>query len=105
MDDPETTSFADEGFGADPARKFIVEGHSAENTSGTLGTKIVVERDASDDVTVAANRQGIKLFAVFDATHPTLALLEAFGDVNFIEHLAKDLAAMRYERLPNTNEH
>lgn len=99
MRDPETISFADEGFASSTGREFIVEGHTAENRSGLLGAKVVVERQASDEVIELGRKQGLRFDPVFDDAHPSLVLLEAIGQVNFVEHLAKDLAALGYHRL------
>lgn len=77
----------------------MVEGHTAENRSGLLGVKVVAERDASDEVIELGRKQGLQFDPVFDENHPSLVLLEAIGEVNFVEHLAKDLVALGYHRL------
>ena len=98
--EPEMTSFADEGFASPAGGEFIVEGHAAENKSGLLGVKILSERDDSDNVIAWGRKHGLQFDPVFDDAHPALVLLETIGQVNFVEHLAKDLGARGYHRLP-----
>lgn len=83
-------------------REFQVQGHTAENRSGLVGIGVVVGRGESDDVLIAAKKHGLQLFAEFDDTEPTLALLEAIGEVNFIEQFAKDLVVLGFQRLTET---
>lgn len=97
--EPETTDFAEEGFTSATGRQFVVEGHTAENSSGLLGLKVVVERDASDEVLDLGKKQGLQFDPVFDDAHPDLVMLETIGGVNLVEHLAKNMAAAGYERL------
>lgn len=95
----ETTSFADEGFAPVERGHFIVEGHTADNRSGFLGLKVLVERDGSDEVLELGKKHGLQFDPAFDDAHPALALLGTIGMVNFVEHLAKDLAALGYHRV------
>lgn len=101
MHEPETTNFADEGFGPVEPRYFIVEGNTADNRSDLLGAKILVVRDDSDDVLKLGKKHGLRFDAVFDDAYPSLAVLETIGSVNLVEHLAKGLAAIGYHRLPD----
>lgn len=99
MTTPETTSFAAEGFEPVDPRSFIVEGHTADNRSGLLGIKILVEMHSSDEVMELGKKQGLRFDAVFDDAHPGLALLATVGEVNLIEHLAKALTGRGYHRV------
>lgn len=99
MRDLEKTSFAAEGFAAPAGREFIVEGHAVENRSDLLGIKILVARNDSDEVIELGKRQALQFDPVFDDAHASLALLETIGQVNSVEHLAKELVAAGYRRL------
>lgn len=99
MTEPETTSFADEGFAPVEPGQFIVEGHTADNRSGFLGLKVLVARDGSDEVLELGKKHGLQFDPTFDDAHPALALLGTIGMVNFVEHMAKDLTALGYHRL------
>jgi hypothetical protein len=95
-------NFKDEGFLAHfSGREFLIQGHGLDNSSGLLVFRALVERGSSDEIIELGNRQGLKLHASFDDSHPGLAMVEAVGLLSHVEHLAKELAALGYERLPD----
>jgi hypothetical protein len=96
-----TIDFAAEGFlQHTPGREYRVQGHEPENTSGLLTFGAVVAVSESDDIIELGTKQGLQLHSTFDDAHPGLVLLEAVGEVNLIEQLAKDLGALGFHRLP-----
>lgn len=95
-----TIDFAAEGFlQRAPGREYRVQGHEPENTSGLLTFGAVVAVSESDDIIELGTKQGLQLHSTFDDGRPGLVLLEAVGEVNLIEHLAKALSGKGYHRI------
>jgi DNA-binding GntR family transcriptional regulator len=97
-----TRDFENEGFlQHSPGREFQVQGHGLDNTSGLLALRAVVQRVAIDEIVTLGAKHGLRLHASFDDAHSDLALVETMGLLNYVEHLAKDLVALGFHRLPD----
>lgn len=78
----------------------MVQGHGLDNSSGLLMVKAVVKREASKEIAAAGTKHGLTFYETRDPTVPDLIMLEAIGQLELVEHLAKDLVAAGYQRLP-----
>lgn len=96
----DTVSLRGMGFlGAFPGREYRVFGRSEGPMAGQLTLQAAALRVNGDDVTEAANAEGLRLAVAFDDAHPDFLLLETTGESGRVESMSRRLVHAGYRLL------
>ena len=88
------------GFlGAFPGREYRVFARADGQGAGTLTLQAAALRANGDDVSEAANAEGLRLAVAFDDAHPDFLLMEASGESRPVESMARRLVHAGYRLL------